>query len=89
MVTGLVPGPEFGIVETTVSSVAAGPNATVATAEARARFGQPFDRGHRVASFGLGAGDYSVRIRLLRSNGTLLVQQTARVTLADHYVLLR
>jgi hypothetical protein len=87
VVTGLVPGPEFGIVETTVSSVAAGPNATVATAEARARFGQPFDRGHRVASFGLGAGDYSVRIRLLRSNGTLLVQQTARVTLADHYVL--
>lgn len=88
LVTGLVPGREFARVETTlglphdVSAVT-----TLDRAEASARVGANFARGHRVASFVVANGEYVVHTRLLRANGTVLVEQNTRANVAGDYVL--
>jgi hypothetical protein len=86
--TGLVPGPEFASIETTVQSASAsGPTGNLDSAEARARFGMDFAHGRSVATFGLPDGDYRVRVRLLRASGHLLVERVVAIQLRDATVL--
>ncbi|MBK8173662.1 MAG: hypothetical protein IPK60_25445 [Sandaracinaceae bacterium] len=83
--TGLVPGPEFALVRTDV--VTAG-DVDVGNAYSEARFGDAFARGRQVASFSLAAaGEYVVRVRLLRTNGSLLIQRRVRIVVDGDYVL--
>ncbi len=86
VVTGLVPGPEFRSVQTDVfaSTHAA---AAYASSEALARFGDDYARGREVSALDLPAGDYRVRVRLVRPNGTLLVERTVVLNFAGDTIL--
>lgn len=88
--TGLVAGPEFSLVTTELleSNVDLESARTLATHETLAAFGQSFTRGRRVTSFdSVGEGTHTVRVRLYRPDGTLLIQHRTRVTVNDDYVL--
>lgn len=88
--TGLVAGPEFSLVTTELleSNVDLDSARTLATHETLAAFGQSFARGRRVTSFEeLEPGMHTVRVRLYRPDGTLLIQHRTRVTLDGNYVL--
>ncbi|MBK8168921.1 MAG: hypothetical protein IPK60_01095 [Sandaracinaceae bacterium] len=87
--TALVAGPEFRTVET---SVLVGTGSTSSSsiydaAEASTRFGNDFSRGRGVATFTLPEGAYRVRVRLMRPNGTLLVERVIALSLAGDTVL--
>lgn len=86
--TGLVAGPEFRFVETTVLDNADGTwSHAIDSAESLASFGNDFARGRDVATYSLPSGAYRVRVRLLRPNGVLLVERVVALTLADDTVL--
>lgn len=87
LVTGLVPGAEFASVETALLETTTGSSDVVDSVEARARFGQQYATGQAVGAFRVADGDYNVRVRLRRNNGTLLVEQNVRVALLGNYVL--
>lgn len=88
LVTGLVPGPEFTVVETTVlDRESDGRERVVDHAEASARFGIDYVSGHRVSSFRLYRGEHVVRVRLLSEHGQILVEQRASILLRSDYVL--
>lgn len=78
VVTGLVPGPEFGavLVEVFEPGEPTGGLTRIALAEARAEFGQDFLGGRRVAELRLAPGEYRIRARLLRPDGSLLVERS-------------
>lgn len=83
--TGLVPGPEFTVVLTDVVSAS---DTEVGHAFAEARFGDSFSRGRQVASFDVAeAGEFVVRVRLLRANGTFLIERRVRVNVTGDYAL--
>ncbi len=89
LVTGLVPGPEFRIVQTTIlDAPAEAMNAHVLDgSEAVARFGVDYARGHDVAAFAMPRGSYRVRVRLLRPNGAFLVERIVSLSLEGNTVL--
>ncbi len=83
VITGLVPGPEFTTVVVDVFE-AGQPTAglvRIATVEARAEFGQDFLLGQRVAEVRLAPGEYRIRARLLRRDGSLLVERAVLGTI--------
>lgn len=88
--TGLVPGPEFVLVTTELIEDAERFDLarTLTRVETQATYGQAFARGRRVASFsGLAAGTHTVRVRLWRANGTLLIERRTRLTLDGDMVV--
>lgn len=86
--TGLVPGPEFSAVETTVFVADASGSLRVAdSADARATFGADFARGHKVATFVIPEAEYQVRVRLLRPTGALLVERVVAIRLSGDSVV--
>ncbi|MBK8170954.1 MAG: hypothetical protein IPK60_11510 [Sandaracinaceae bacterium] len=87
VITGLVPGPEFRTVQTEVLFDSPSSTRQLVSSEAVARYGVDYARGHDVASHSLPHGDYRVRVRLLRSNGSFLVERTISVNLAGDTVL--
>ena len=93
--TGLVPGPEFDRIETTLYRTAGGrfdPNEVDRVITQDVRFPDRFERGRRVAEFGgLTPGVRSVRVRLFRpadTGGALLVERWVRVRFSGSYALL-
>ncbi len=95
MQTGLVPGPEFQRVETTLFRTAGGrfdSNEVDRIITRDVRFPDRFERGRRVAEFGgLTPGVRSVRVRLFRpadAGGALLVERWVRVKFSGSYALL-
>ncbi len=93
--TGLVPGPEFDRIETTLFRTAGGrfdPNEVDRIITQDVRFPDRFERGRRVAEFtGLTPGVRSVRVRLFRpadTGGALLVERWVRVKFSGSYALL-
>jgi hypothetical protein len=93
--TGLVPGPEFDRIETTLYRTAGGrfdPNEVDRVITQDVRFPDRFERGRRVAEFGgLTPGVRSVRVRLFRpadTGGALLVERWVRVKFSGSYALL-
>ncbi|MBK8170388.1 MAG: FG-GAP repeat protein [Sandaracinaceae bacterium] len=89
VITGLVPGPEFRIVQTQLLDAPSAGHAShvLEQNEAIARFGMDYAHGQRVASFTLADGAYRVRVRLMRPNGSFLVERTMAITLAGDTVL--
>ncbi|MBK8173306.1 MAG: hypothetical protein IPK60_23640 [Sandaracinaceae bacterium] len=90
LVTGLVAGAEFDYVETTLyqqSAASSHASVVAANAESRALLGRDYGGGRRVASFTQSEGEYRVRVRLLRRDGSLLVEQAAQLNLQGNYVL--
>jgi hypothetical protein len=89
VITGLVPGPEFRTVQTTIldGATVSTVSTSLATAEAMALFGNDYARGHNVSTFAVSDGTYRVRVRLLRPNGALLVERIVALTLAGNAVL--
>lgn len=89
LITGLVPGPEFRTVETQLMDGLSNPSTARILDEnaATAVFGTDFGRGVRTASFQLATGDYRVRVRLLRPDGTFLVDRTIAFRLTGNMVL--
>lgn len=92
VVTGLVPGPEF---DTVLVQVFDGNDPFIGGAErlqvheARARFGEDFEGGHRVTELTLPQGTIAVRVDLLRRDGTVLVGRRILVTLGPSSRVLR
>jgi hypothetical protein len=93
--TGLVPGPEFDRVETTLFSGAGGrfePNEIDRIVVSDVRFPDRFERGRRVAEFGsVTPGTRSVRVRLYRpesAGGTVLIERWVRIRFTGSYALL-
>lgn len=86
VVTGLVPGIEFRIVQTEVFR-SGGTPFVLEHAEARANSGAGYASGRRVAAFDLARGDYRVHVRLLRLDGSFLVDRTVAVTLANDAIV--
>jgi hypothetical protein len=93
--TGLVPGPEFERVETTLYRTARGryePNEVDRIITTDVRFPDRFERGRRVAEFGgLTPGTRSVRVRLYRpesQGGVLLIERWVRVKFSSSQALL-
>jgi hypothetical protein len=93
--TGLVPGPEFERIETTLYRTAGGrfdPNEVDRIITQDVQFPDRFERGRRVAEFGdLTPGVRSVRVRLFRpaaTGGALLVERWVRVRFTGSYALL-
>lgn len=86
--TGLVPGHEFNSVLTDVTRLD-GDGSALPPREARVVFSDEFARGRGVAEFsGLSAGRYSVFVRLLRLDGTILVSRRVHIELAGDFELL-
>jgi hypothetical protein len=93
--TGLVPGPEFDRVETTLFAGAGGrfePNEIDRIVVSDVRFPDRFERGRRVAEFSnVAPGTRSVRVRLYRpenQGGTVLIERWVRVRFSGSYALL-
>jgi hypothetical protein len=93
--TGLVPGPEFARIETTLFRTAGGrfdSNEVDRIITRDVRFPDRFERGRRVAEFGgITPGVRSVRVRLFRpaeAGGALLVERWVRVKFSGSYALL-
>jgi hypothetical protein len=78
VVTGLVPGPEFGfvVVEAFEPGQPESGLTRLALVEARAAYGQDFLGGRRVAELRLPPGEYRIRARLLRPDGSRLVERS-------------
>ncbi|MBK8173238.1 MAG: hypothetical protein IPK60_23290 [Sandaracinaceae bacterium] len=91
MVTGLVPGPEFALIR--IDLIENGvPFESARTlpggVETMVAFGQSFAQGRRIAEFiDLAPGTYTVRVQLLRSDDTLLIQQRVRTTLSGNAIV--
>lgn len=83
VVTGLVPGPEFGavVVEVFEPGEPTSGLTRIALIEARAEFGQDFLSGRRVAELRLRPGEYRIRARLLRPDGSRLVDRSVLGTI--------
>lgn len=82
VVTSLVPGPEFGIVE--VSHLSPAPlyeGATVLeTSQTTASFGQDFVHGHNVATFtDLAVGEHLFEVKLLLADRTFVIGRRLRM----------
>lgn len=88
-VTGLVAGPEFRIVSTTLLDETNGQGGShvLQSSESVARTGVDFASGRSVASFSVPKGNYRVRVRLLRPSGTFLIERTIAVTVAGNTAL--
>ncbi len=93
--TGLVPGPEFDRIETTLFSGAGGrfePNEIDRVVVSDVRFPDRFERGRRVAEFNnVAPGTRSVRVRLFRpeaQGGTVLIERWVRLRFTTSYALL-
>lgn len=84
--TGLVAGPEFRIVQTSVLAPRT-PTPEIFASEALAYFGNDFARGRTVATYSVPDGDYRVRVRLLRPSGELLVERIVALTMSGDTVL--
>jgi hypothetical protein len=84
--TGLVAGPEFRIVQTSVIE-AAPTSGELLASEALAHFGNDFARGRAVATYSLAHGEYRVRVRLLRPSGELLVERIVALSIHGDTVL--
>ncbi len=85
VVTSLVAGAEFSTVTTDVLDAQG--SVVLQFAESRALVSHDFSRGHQVAEFSLASGTYRVRVRLLRANGTLLVERVLAATIAGNTAL--
>ncbi|MBK8169822.1 MAG: hypothetical protein IPK60_05710 [Sandaracinaceae bacterium] len=88
--TGLVPGPEFVLVTTELieNGVSLDAARTLEIHETAAAFGQAFARGRRVTTFdSIQEGQHTVRVRLYRPDGTLLIQHRTRVNVGSDFVL--
>lgn len=85
VVTGLVPGPEFGtvIVEAFEPSEPTAGVTRLELVEARAAYGQDFVGGRRVAELRLEPGEYRIRARLLRPDGSRLVERSVLGTVGS------
>lgn len=84
--TDLVPAEEFAVVTTTVLEGPGGAAGRVTETTVSAR--DDFVRGARMASFGdIAAGDYTLRMRLARSTGLLVVERNVRVHVAESLVV--
>lgn len=85
--TGLVPGHEFNSVLTDVTRLD-GDGSTLPPREARVVFSDGFARGKGVAEFdNLSPGRYSVFVRLLRLDGTILVSRRVQIELVADFNL--
>ena len=90
VVTDLVPGPEFNLVETDVLTYANQKGAIVTNhAVGSASYGQPYSFGKQVARFtNLSRGDHEVRVRLRSTTtGEVLIARTVRFVMPSNYVL--
>lgn len=88
--TGLVPGPEFTQITTELieNNAPLDTALTLQTQRTVAAFGQQFARGRRVSTFErVGEGQHTVRVRLYRPDGTLLIQHRTRVDVHGDYIL--
>lgn len=91
--TSLVPGPEFAHVEVDIidNATATSGVSAIRHSDATASFGEAYADGKQVASFeGVGAGELTVRVRLLQPDGSRLLERRVRVTISSdtpNYVL--
>lgn len=88
VVTDLVPGAEFDIVETSIIDGDTHRESVIEVVESRARAGVDFASGHAVATLRVPRGEHTVRVRLQRHNlpGSV-IEQRARIVLNGAYVL--
>lgn len=90
VVTALVPGEEFLSVETDLldnGDIETG-SRTLARVEARAIRGDAYGEGHDVAEFeSLESGEHTVRVRLRKADGSILIERRVRVTISGNYIM--
>ncbi|MBK8171698.1 MAG: hypothetical protein IPK60_15305 [Sandaracinaceae bacterium] len=90
VVTALVPGQEFLSVETDLldnGNIETG-SRTLARVEARALRGDAYGPGRAVAEFGdLDTGEHTVRVRLRKADGSILIERRTRVTITGNYIM--
>lgn len=88
--TGLVPGPEFSLVTTELIENRAPFDSArlLRNVETMTAYGHNFARGYDVASLeGLEAGEHTIRVRLWRPEGTILIEKRMRIRMSGDYVV--
>lgn len=90
VVTALVPGEEFVSVETDLldnGNIETGAR-TLARVEARALRGDAYGPGRGVADFdGLEGGEHTIRVRLRKADGSILIERRVRVSISGNYIM--
>lgn len=89
VVSGLVAGVEFATVHVDLVDPASGSEAAsvLVHQEENVRLGTDFSRGARVASFSIEKGQALFRVRLLRRDGSLLIENSVRASVGDNAVV--
>lgn len=83
VVTGLVPGAEFRTVHTSVFDG----SREVASSDAVARLGSDYALGNAVAAFQLHPQQHAIRVRLMRPDGSFLVERTVLANISSDTVV--